>query len=78
MSFQAGWEDVAKGKPYRKGYHKWRPVHQVQYEDGRRAALIARNHGCLSKKFDPLELPAQVIGEINTEKELPRLCHITP
>lgn len=74
-AFQAGWQDVARSKPtWRNGYHKWPAKLQVEYENGRQAALISRANGViLTRQFHKDVLPAKVIGEINDTREMKHL-----
>lgn len=36
-----GWNDVAKGKPYRDSYDEWKKPSQLAYERGRQEATLA-------------------------------------
>lgn len=72
-AFQAGWRDVLDGQGWRRGYHKWRPNAQVQYETGRLAAVTARVAGVsLERLYHDHDLPAQVLACVNDEREMKR------
>jgi hypothetical protein len=66
-TFRLGWNDVAKGQPYRAEYETWEPHMQAQYERGRLAALSSgatRGQGKVTRAMAQATLAALQTGAI--------------
>lgn len=71
MSFQAGWRDFLRGKPWPAAFDKWGWVRQVSYEEGRHAAAALKGQGMATPtKLDMHALPSKVYRLVRDEQTM--------